>query len=92
MSVFLSQPEKNSPSFSLSFPGAEGEQHRGIPLTKHTLPPPTLLSYQPSPLSVPIFKKKKRKKKEKKGKKQRKKKRTGRWNRQPAHETGAGWM
>lgn len=27
--------KKNSPSFSLSFPGAEGEQHRGIPLTKH---------------------------------------------------------
>ncbi|KAF3836081.1 hypothetical protein F7725_028639 [Dissostichus mawsoni] len=33
--------------------GAEGEQHRGIPLTKHP-PLPTLPYYQPSPLSVPI--------------------------------------
>lgn len=63
MSVFLSQPEKNSPSFSLSFPGAEGEQHRGIPLTKHPLPPQHSLTINPLPLCSHLKKKEKRKKK-----------------------------
>lgn len=48
MFIFVSQPERNSPSFSLSFPGAEGEQHRGIPLTKH--PNPSPLTINPLPL------------------------------------------
>lgn len=66
VSVFLSQPEKNSPSFSLSFPGAEGEQHRGIPLTKHPPPPPQhSLTINPLPLFVPIKRKKKKKVKKK---------------------------
>lgn len=67
VSVFLSQPEKNSPSFSLSFPGAEGEQHRGIPLTKHPPPPPQhSLTINPLPLFVPIKRKKKKKSEKKK--------------------------